>query len=165
VEDYYRRIGIAFETESMAELAADFFAGYAPRLAECSLHEGVLDALEQLEGAGIRQFVLSAMEEGMLHVSLRRLGIAEFFEGIYGLSHQEADSKLLRGRELLDGFNLDPSSTVLIGDTEHDAEVGVALGVRPILVATGHQAQDRLAATGSQTVRDIPELLPVLLGT
>ena len=43
VQDYYRRIGVTFENESMADLSADFFAEYAPSLKNCPLHDGVLD--------------------------------------------------------------------------------------------------------------------------
>ena len=46
VQDYYRRIGVTFENESMAQLSADFFADYAPALKDCALHRGALDVLK-----------------------------------------------------------------------------------------------------------------------
>ncbi|UCF09481.1 MAG: HAD family hydrolase [Candidatus Bipolaricaulota bacterium] len=159
VEDYYRRLGLEFETETIADLAADFFAEYRPRLKDCALHEGVVEALKRLSSRGMRQFVLSAMEEGMLHSMLEHVGIARFFEGAYGLAHQEGDSKISRGRELLRDYAVDPEAALLVGDTDHDAEVGAALGVRTILVANGHQTEARLRATGSETVATVHELL------
>ena len=162
VEAYYRRIGLEFESETMADLAADFFAEYTPRLMRCSLHDGVTDVLETLAGARVRQFVLSAMEEGMLRSMLRHAGIEGFFEGIYGLADQKAASKITRGEELLRDLGIDPTAALLIGDTDHDAEVGVALGVSTILVARGHQAEGKLRAANERVlgdIRDLPSLL------
>jgi len=163
VEDYYRRIGLEFESETMADLAADFFAEYTPRLMTCSLHDGVADVLETLADAGVRQFVLSAMEEGMLRSMLRHVGIDGFFEDIYGLADQEATSKITRGEELLRDLGIDPAAALLIGDTDHDAEVGVALGVSTILVARGHQAEGRLRAANGRVLGDIRELPSLLV--
>lgn len=162
VEDYYRRLGLEFETETIAELAADFFEEYTPRLRGSALHRGVVEVLRQLEARGLRQFVLSAMEQGMLETMLSHFEIDQHFEGIYGLAHQEADSKVSRGQELLGDFGIDPTTALLIGDTDHDAEVAAALGVATVLVSWGHQSEERLRATSAPVVREIRELLHLL---
>jgi len=164
IEDYYRRIGLGFETETMAELAADFFAEYAPKLGDCGLHDGVPEVLGAFSDAGIRQFVLSAMEEGMLRSMLAHLGIASFFEGIYGLAHQEGDSKLTRGAELLRDFEIDPASAMMIGDTDHDAEVAAALGLSTALVASGHQSKRRLREAGAAVFQDAQAIVDAWRG-
>ncbi|MFC2077201.1 HAD family hydrolase [Candidatus Bipolaricaulota bacterium] len=148
VEDYYRRIGLDFRTESMAELAAGFFKEYAPGLPECPLHEGVIEAIAAFAKRSIRQFVLSAMEEEMLHNTLEVLGIRDHFVAAYGLAHQEGDSKISRGRQLLADHSICPEETLMIGDTDHDAEVAAELGMSAVLVSTGHQSAPRLQATG-----------------
>ena len=148
VEDYYRRIGVTFENETMADLSADFFADYAPALKDCLLHDGALDTLQQVETLGLRQFVLSAMEQGMLRSMISHLGIEDFFDGIYGLAHQKGDSKILRAQELTRDFEIDPRGTLFIGDTHHDADVAQALGLSVALISTGHQSAERLRATG-----------------
>ncbi|MBE0634745.1 HAD family hydrolase, partial [Candidatus Bipolaricaulota bacterium] len=147
-EDYYRRIGVTFENETIADLSADFFSDYAPALKDCPLHDGALDILRQVKTRGLRQFVLSAMEQGMLRSMVRHLRIDHFFEGIYGLAHQEADSKVSRCRELQKDFEIDPRTALLIGDTAHDAEVGEALGLSVALISKGHQSPERLRETG-----------------
>jgi phosphoglycolate phosphatase len=159
VKGYYERIGFTFENETMAELSADFFAEYEPALETCSLHEGIAEVLDLLEERGVAQFVLSAMEERMLRATLLHLGIADRFVAAYGLEHQEGDSKVSRGRELVEDYALDPSTTLLIGDTDHDAEVADALGVHVILVASGHQSGTRLIETGRATCADPLDLL------
>ncbi len=148
VEEYYRRIGLDPSAESMAEMAAEFYEEYVPGLLDCALHAGAIEALVAFRNAGLRQFVLSAMEEALLRSAVDRLGIAGFFDAVYGLAHLEADSKISRGRELLGDHDVGPKSALLIGDTDHDAEVADALGVSVVLIAQGHQAAARLEATG-----------------
>jgi phosphoglycolate phosphatase len=158
VKEYYRRIGVDFGKETMAELSADFFAEYGPALRKCSLHPGVERVLQGLWDHGVRQFVLSAMEEALLHEMLRHLGISRYFEAMYGLSHQEADSKISRGHELLRDHGIEPHTTLLIGDTLHDAEVAGALGVTPVLVAQGHQSLKKLKQAGCAVFETLEKL-------
>jgi len=158
VQDYYRRIGVTFENESMADLSADFFAEYAPALKDCPLHDGALGTLRQLERRGMRQYVLSAMEEAMLRSMICHLGIDRFFSGIYGLAHQEGDSKISRGRDLLRDFAVDPGTTLLIGDTAHDAEVAETLGLSVALISKGHQSPQRLQDTGHPVYESYQDL-------
>jgi phosphoglycolate phosphatase len=158
VEGYYREIGLDLDVESMAGLSAEFFRLYAPGLAACPLHEGVCAALECYRSNGSRQFVLSAMEERLLLRTVEQLGILEFFDAVYGLAHLEADSKVSRGRDLLADFGIRPEGALLIGDTDHDAEVAAALGTPVVLVATGHQSAARLRATGSVVVERVEHL-------
>jgi phosphoglycolate phosphatase len=162
VEDYYRRIGVTFENESMADLSADFFADYAPALKDCPLHEGVLDTLRQVKARGMRQYVLSAMEEGMLRSMICHLGIDHFFDGIYGLAHQEGDSKILRGRDLSRDFAIDSGTALFIGDTAHDAEVAEELGMSIALISKGHQSPERLRDTGYPVYESYQDLSQVV---
>jgi phosphoglycolate phosphatase len=163
VQDYYRAIGVTFENESMADLSADFFAGYAPALKDCPLHIGVAQTLKAFEAQGTRQFVLSAMEQGMLRSMIGHLGIESHFSGIYGLAHQEGDSKVARGRELLHDFRIEPTTALLIGDTDHDAEVAAALGVSAVLIGLGHQSEERLRVTGRPVYTSYHDLRRALL--
>lgn len=162
VEAYYRDIGLDPAAEPMTDLSAEFHAEYVPGLADCPLHDGVLDALSAFRDAGARQFVLSAMEEGLLRSAIDRFGIARFFETVHGLAHRRGDSKVERGRELLASFAIRPNSTVLIGDTDHDAEVARALGVAVALIAGGHQSAARLQATGCPVYESFADLTSAL---
>ena len=158
VADYYRRIGLNPDVETMSELSAEFFAMYAPGLASCPVHDGVHDALTAFQDAGFRQFVLSAMEQGLLTTTLDHLGISGFFEAVYGLSHLEGDSKLSRGRELLVEQGIRSETALLIGDTDHDAEVAQSLGVSVAIVSRGHQSEERIRAIGCPMYGSFPDL-------
>ncbi len=158
VADYYRRIGLVSDVESMTELSAEFFGVYVVGLTACPLHDGVRDALARFKEQGVRQFVLSAMEEQLLRSTVEHLGILGFFDAVYGLAHSEADSKISRGLELLADHAIRADTALLIGDTDHDAEVAETLGTRVILVAQGHQSADRLRATGCVVCGDVGSL-------
>ncbi len=152
VADYYRTIGLDPTAEPIDALSGEFHTAYVPMLMDCPLHDGVVAVLERFRDAGARQFVLSAMEEAALRAVVEHLGIAGFFEAVYGLAHLNADSKLSRGRELLHDYNIRPERALLIGDTDHDGEVAEALGLVVVLVAGGHQSESRLRGTGHRVV-------------
>ncbi len=158
VEDYYRRVGFNLETESMADLSSEFFATYGPGLKNCPLHDGVIETLQRFKSIKLRQFVLSAMEENMLRSMIEHLGIDGYFDGVYGLSHLEGDSKVSRGRDLLLDFEIDPGTTLLIGDTDHDAEVARSLELSVVLISRGHQSSERLRETGCTVYESYREL-------
>ena len=158
IVDYYRKIGFDLSAESMADLSAEFHDEYVPGLMTCPLHEGVVDALATFRKTGARQFVLSALEEVLLGSAIDRLGIADCFEALYGLDHLEGDSKLTRARSLLDDFRIPPNTALLIGDTDHDAEVAEALSIEAALVATGHQSERRLHDTGCAVYGSVGQL-------
>jgi len=48
---------------------------------------------------------------------------------------------------------------VLVGDTDHDVEVAQALGVKCLLVASGHQSPERLSRTGAAVLPSLSALL------
>jgi len=146
--DYHRKLGFDLSVETMSGLADEFHEVYLAGAPACALHAGVREVLLKLKASGVRQFVLSAMEETTLREALRRFEIDGCFEAIYGLSHRMADSKIARGRDLLERCRLHPDSAVLIGDTDHDVDVARDLGISAVLVARGHQSAERLRALG-----------------
>jgi phosphoglycolate phosphatase len=107
----------------------------------------VIETLQRFKSIKLRQFVLSAMEEEMLRFMIEHFEIEAYFDGVYGLAHLEGDSKVSRGRDLLRDFNIEPRETLLIGDTDHDAEVAETLGLSAALVSKGHQSHKRLRKT------------------
>ncbi len=46
----------------------------------------------------------------------------------------------------------------MIGDTIHDNEVAAELGIRCVLVAGGHQSENRLRSTGTFVISRLKEL-------
>jgi len=156
--DYYGRLGIDIGRETPEGLSEEFHAAYLPGLSHCRLQKGVRSILNLAAQLRIAQYVLSALEEGLLREALGRLGIAGSFAGIYGLHHRLGDSKLDRGREMVTRHRLCGARTLLVGDMDHDAEVAAALGMSVALVARGHQDGERLRAVTARVFEDAAAL-------
>jgi phosphoglycolate phosphatase len=146
IREYYRRLGFDFEKEPFEGLSDRFVELYARKARECRVHAGAEALFEQLQGHGIRQSVLSAAHESHLREMLSHHGLLRFFDHVFGLSDHHAASKVERGKELIAMAGYEPADTILVGDTDHDLEVGRALGIEVLLLADGHQSYERLKA-------------------
>jgi phosphoglycolate phosphatase len=66
------------------------------------------------------------------------------------------------------GLTFSPSETVVVGDSLHDVECGLALGARVVAVATGKTSAEELANAGADRVfkdfSDLEEATRALLG-
>lgn len=152
VKDYYRSLGFDFEKVSFETLSEQFTAGYKLGLVKTQLHRGMKDFLQQIREAHISQSVLSAAHEVYLEEQLEYFGIRHHFEHVYGLKDFHAKGKLDRGRQLMDETQMPRKTTILIGDTDHDLEVGLALGVDVLILADGHQSYQRLNPKHTKTL-------------
>lgn len=159
ISEYNRAIGFDLEAESMETISDQYHVEYMRGLPEMGLHKDVRDTLEAFRDAGARQFVLSAMEEVRLRGAVEALGISPFFEAVYGLGDLLGHSKIDRGRELLRDHRIDPARSLMIGDTDHDAEVAHALGTDIALVAQGHQSADRLRTVTDAVYERLTDLV------
>lgn len=163
VKDYYETIGFDFAKEDFRIPAREFINLYNSGVNHCFLHNAVTDVLSYFKRKGVRQFVLSAMQQEMLSETLKHQGIFNYFEGVAGLSDHYAASKIERGEELISEFNINKGKSTIIGDTIHDFEVSEQLGIDCILIADGHQSKDRLQTTQTQVLSDLSELLQLPL--
>ena len=159
VKDYYQVIGFDFEKEDFAIPAREFIDLYDSGVKNCSLHNAAIEVLKHFQNLGIRQFVLSAMKQNMLEQTLKQQNIFHFFEGVAGLNDHYANSKIERGEELIAEFNIEKSNAWIIGDTIHDFEVAESLGIRCILIADGHQSEERLKTTNAKLVGSLKKLM------
>ena len=118
----------------------------------------MLDALHE---KGMGQWILSATEVNMLRGQLEKLGLLSRFDGILGLDNIHAKSKKDIG---VAWKKANPDiRALMIGDTDHDAEVAEAMGVDCVLVASGHQNRSKLETCNCiavvDTVKDVLKLL------
>ena len=146
LSDYYKQLGVDFKEENFAALSQEFIGAYMKLFSKAGLHDGVASLLSDIQNGGAKNYILSALEESLLKSSVDRLGIEDHFEAIYGLSDIEGRSKLERARDLLRDYDIDPAEAVFIGDTNHDMEVAVEVGMHPIAISLGHQSGDRFGS-------------------
>ncbi|HDR51542.1 MAG TPA: HAD family hydrolase, partial [Mariniphaga anaerophila] len=90
--------------------------------------------------------------------TLKHNGIFHFFEGVAGLGDHYAVSKVERGRQLISQFKIEKENALIIGDTIHDFEVAQELEIRCILIADGHQSEERLKRTGALVLDNLFDL-------
>lgn len=161
IKDYYARAGFDFNIISYDVLAPEWVKEYLAHEPEAPIISGVKEALNAFKHAGVKQFLVSATEIGMLTEQLNARGIFSVFNGVYGLDNIKAAGKKDIVRQVISGLE---GRTVMIGDTIHDAECADAAGVDIILVSAGHQSYERLSATGHKTVHTINEAVKIILG-
>ena len=159
VKDYYQKIGFDFETEPFEIPAIEFIDVYNSLVHGCELHQDSVRVLNYFKSEGVKQYILSAMEQKVLNACLKHYQIEQFFEYASGLDNFYAASKTENGHRLIEGLKLNVGDLVLIGDTVHDFEVASALGCRCILIADGHQSKEVLQATGALVLDSITQLL------
>jgi phosphoglycolate phosphatase len=159
VKDYYLKIGFDFRTEPFEIPALEFIDGYNSHVHSCELHRDTLKVLSFFRSIGVKQYILSAMEQVVLNNCLKHYQIDDLFNYVSGLDNIYAASKIENGHRLITELKLDAGKIVLIGDTVHDFEVAKELGCQCVLIANGHQSKEILQATGVLVVDQIAQLL------
>ncbi len=162
IEDYYRRVGFDFDKHPFPELAERYINMYVPGSAACRTTTAARDALAAIHNAGIQQIILSASPTDLLTAQVAERDLAPYFDELVGLDDIYAKSKTTRGTAWMAQSGIDPATAVMIGDTDHDAQVAAAMGVRCILCTAGHQNRETLAATGATLIDSLAEL-PALI--
>jgi phosphoglycolate phosphatase len=162
VREYYAGLGFDFEREAFEIIGTEFIDGYSAGEARCVLRHDAKSTLEGVEARAVRQSVLSASQQTRLEHQVKRLEVHAHFEALVGLDNNYAASKVEVGKKWMEKSDVDPSRTILVGDTDHDVEVARALGVRCALVPSGHQSTERLAKTGAQVLTNLSALLHAL---
>jgi phosphoglycolate phosphatase len=144
VKNYYVQLGFDFARESWDALAEEYHDYYAEASKASPLHEGAVETLERIRGCGLPMSILSASEQSRLEAMTRERGVRHYFQQVGGLTDLFAESKVEVGRRIASRAGVPAGETLMVGDTTHDFEVASALGWRCVLVAGGHQAEQRL---------------------
>ncbi len=154
VADFYRTLGIDPANEPHWEAIAESFHLRYLFSKKLRLQSGAAEAVRHLHTLGVRQGVLSALEQGILEVQLQQFGLAPYMDFVVGSHGYTGASKTDAARSLaLTG------DVVMIGDTLHDAEVAQTLGWQAILCAAGHQVRQRLCTAEVPVIGSIAELI------
>lgn len=158
VEDYYRRLGLDFDREPYERIATEFIVEYDRRRFECDLQPSAAATLRAVASAGVTQSILSAYQQESLQEAVEFYGLGCFFERLIGLGDPYANGKAGQGQRLLRELEADPAEVLLVGDTTHDYEVAIDLGVDCVLVPAGHHDRTRLVSCGVPVVASLAEI-------
>ena len=159
IKKYWSFLGFKFDDSSFNKMNKEFISLYKKKMFSPSLHCGIVDVFKILKKHGLSQFVLSASESSLLRESVSHYNIQSFFLDIWGVNNLNALGKESLALDLIKQYNLDPKETLLIGDTEYDLKVALAIGCRALLVSFGHFHKSRLVGLGPVVV-DSPSKIP-----
>ena len=158
VKKFQSLAGFDFEKETFEEIAIEYHATYKQYADEIRLNENALYVIDLLYQKGAKQYILSAAMQDDLIKMLESFGIANKFNGIYGVSDIHAAGKIERGKQLMEENTLIPDKVLIIGDTLHDAEVAKALGINYLLYSGGHNSHELLSKK-AQVIDSLKELV------
>ena len=157
IKEYYRNLGFDFNSEPYEKIAHEWVANYEALTGEIHLVDGVCELVDALAAQGAKQMILSASEGKLLTRQLESFGIKDKFSKILSLDNIYAHSKVDIAKEYFESVQ-DKSEYLMIGDTDHDADVARAVGIDAVLVACGHMSRERLEETGFPVYDDMTEL-------
>jgi len=159
VRDYYKRLGFDFERESFEKLAVEFIDGYMHGWRNCSLRSDALSVSDALRERGLTQSILSAAEQTLLTDAATHFGLTERMTALIGIDDHHAVGKLDQGLAFLAELQVPVDRVLFVGDTVHDHEVALAMGVDSALVEGGHATRAKLEATGVAVLPSLSALL------
>lgn len=162
VRNYYRNLGYDLADEPFESISGEFVAYYQARWRACALQTGALDVLRALRARGVGQSVLSASKYEYLLEQLRHYGVDAFMTGVTGVQDHHGHGKAHLAREHMRALGLAPETTLMVGDTLHDAQVALEAPCRCALVACGHMNAQRLARAGVPVLSDLPSIMNIL---
>jgi phosphoglycolate phosphatase len=165
VRDYYQKLGFDFSLEPFEDISTEFIQAYEAGRPDCPLMAGAAETLRGISEAGITQSILSASKQDYLIKAVDDYGINGIFSAIHGLDDHHASGKLDIATAFMAESNLEPSRTLFIGDTLHDAEIARTIQVDCWLIPNGHQSRQRLARLDLPLVESLPKVTELVIST
>ena len=156
VQDYYRDMGVT--DEEFAALAHEWSEGYHQNFPGTPLTPYAAETAHRLHDAGVRQVILSASQDRLLHEQLAQYPeLADCFDEVMGLKDIYAVSKVQMGVDYMRKLGIPGSDAVFLGDTLHDAETAKAMGCACLLISGGHQLDETLRQAGVPVLPSLRE--------
>ena len=159
VIDYYRKIGFDFAQDSFEDLSIEFMAIYEKKKYECRKHSYFEELQSIIKDNNIKQSILSAYADDYLKEILSYHNILNDFTYISGLDNINAHSKIDNGKKLIEKIDNSKEKCIFIGDTIHDADTAVAMGIEYFLIPSGHNSLQRLKKRTDKVAEETSDIL------
>lgn len=156
VIDYYEKAGLS--KSDFGEHSVTFITEYEKNKFKCEIFPEAYNLLQKNIENGVSQSVLSAYKQSTLEEILEYFGLSKYFIKIIGQSDIYANGKVEEGKKWIEELGINKKDVLMIGDTVHDHEVAVAMGVDCILMSNGHSSKDKLVSTNRFVVDSFYEL-------
>ena len=159
VREYYARLGFDFYMEPYEIPAKEWVDAYVAGMETITAVSGVQQVLEACRSAGMIQIILSACETNMLYNILRHLKLEHFFMKILTAEDIYGCGKISVAKKFAADTDIDLSTALLIGDTDHDAQTAKELGCDCILYIGGNMVKEKLLCSGFPVIDQMSEVL------
>lgn len=126
-------------------------------------YDGVIDALDTLNAAGVRLGVCTNKPQQATDRLLSRLGLDRYFISVIGsdtLPVKKPDPGHLLG--VLAELNVNPARAALVGDSETDLKTANAAGTPCVLVSFGYTKIPACDLGADHVIDHFADLIPVL---
>jgi len=122
-------------------------------LFENTRYDGVLEMLGALKEDGRKLFVATSKPRVYAERIIERFELAPMFARIYGAEIDgRFDHKKALIAHLISEEHLEPGTTVMVGDREHDVVGARANGIRTVGVTYGYGTHAELAYAGAEEI-------------
>ena len=159
--EYYKNVGFDFGKESFENLAMEFIDAYhSNQSGNSKLYTNAEFILKWFYKNEMTQIILSASKADNLLRQLGEFNINHYFDALLGLSDVYAKSKVEIGLDYMVKNKI--KNALMIGDTIHDYEVSLALGVDCLLISAGHQSKETLLSCGVPVLDDLADILELI---
>lgn len=127
------------------------------------LYDGIVAVIESLAADGWQLGVATGKSDRGLALCLAHHGLTDRFVTLQTADRHPSKPHPSMLHQAMDDAGATPETTVMIGDTTFDIDMGVAAGVATIGVTWGYHPPEILARHGATHIAAHPDQLPALL--
>jgi phosphoglycolate phosphatase len=115
---------------------------YKKAIMECipKAYQNIAELIKELRTRGVKMVVVSSDLIETVTSELTIFGLNNLFLEVVPNIHDKTETV----KNLIDKYNFDKSETVIIGDTNHEIEVGKLVGIKTVAVTWGFTSEIRL---------------------
>jgi phosphoglycolate phosphatase len=136
-----------------------FQAMRAEKMIAEPLYPGIVELIVALDAAGWMLGVATGKSDRGLALCLAHHGIADHFLTLQTADRHPSKPHPAMLRQAMAEAGAEPETTVMIGDTHFDIDMGLAAGTRTIGVAWGYHSVEELRDAGAHAIAmDMTEL-------
>jgi phosphoglycolate phosphatase len=131
---------------------------------ENTVYPGIVDLLDELAERGKVSFVATAKPTPFAEPIVAHFGWQRYFKKVYGTEFDgRYNNKADLVAHILSQQELDPASTVMIGDRRHDVEAGRQNQLRTVAITWGYGSLAELREAGPDLILSHPKDLAAIL--
>lgn len=153
--------------EQVAQAVDAYKASFFEARQQGRVHEplfvGIVPLLDRLGASGWSLAVATGKSNRGLRACITQHGLLDRFASLQGADHHPSKPHPAMLHIAMEEVLAAPDTTVMIGDTTYDIEMGRAAGTRAIGVAWGYHPPEALIEAGAEAVAETPEHLGDML--